>query len=529
MKRRRFLQGGGALAGGWMLPGLAGARDDWSGGEIRHLIPLTGRDSLLLKVSFAEPQRSPALRIGRRAVAGEPTDTLGRFWRFHADGLEGGQDYELVLERRGRRYADSWPLRTTPAGEAERARLLVFSCAGGPDDARTDDGRWRYLPVGVRQRLLARALAFEPDLAVGVGDQVYWDQFIAPRWRGDAAARVARERIWGKYGRYDEDLPVLGSSNEPTLTGCLDEQIASLYGARFRSVPLILTQDDHDYFENDEGLDEIVTFPPRHFTAQLARASQRLYYPEYLPDAGRPVSLPGSNRAGFSESYGSWRFGSLLELLLYDCRRRITLAGPTAVFVEPQAERWLLRRTADQGGARHLMHIPSTPFGWTAGKWGEWYPDYLQPDGRLGVQNPKPYWQAGWFAQHQRLLSGIAGQGERIPIVVSGDLHAIGSGLIARSGGLDFGDPVHAILAGPVSTGTGWPSAVRGIPAGVPRSLHVTERTAPMERNGFSLFDVDADGIDVRQFAWLPAQGLDAIDSMQPFSAFRISRREAGM
>lgn len=526
MNRRKFIRNSGLLTSSMVLPSLVGAADNWSGGQIQHLIPLTNHDSLMLKVSFVEPQSSPVLRVGSRAIEGVQTDSLGRFWTFRAEGLESDQDYELSLQQQGNRYADSWSLNTTPGPntDSESMRLLIFSCAGGPDDAQTENGAWRYLPVSMRQRLFDRALSFAPDLAIGIGDQVYWDQNVARRWRGDARAQANRERIWGKYGSFDEDLPVFGSSNEAALTNCLDEQLASLYSTNFRSTPLILTQDDHDYFENDEGTDDIITFPPRNFTSQLGRASQQLYFPEYLPDEYRPTHLAGSNRSGLSETYGSFRWGSLLELLLYDCRRNITLAGPTAVFVEEQTERWMAERTAAEDSARHLIHIPSTPFGWSAGKWGEWYPDYLQPSGQLGIENPKPYWQPGWFQQHQRILSSIANQDERIPIMVSGDLHAIGSGMITRSGPLSFDNPVHSILAGPVSTGTGWPSGVRGSGAQIPIDLDVQERVHPVENNGFSIFDVTTDSIEVRQFAWLPEQGLDVLDNLQPFSTFSISR-----
>ncbi len=526
MNRRKFIRNSSLLTGSALLPALTGAADNWSGGSIRHLIPLSSYDSILLKVSFAEPQNNPSLKIGQRLIAGSQTDTPGRFWRFLATALDSNQEYELSLQNAaGSRYADSWPLTTTPANDesSETMRLLIFSCAGGPDNAQASSGAWRYLPVSTRQRILRRALSFSPNLAIGVGDQVYWDQNVARRWSSGVALRE-RELIWGKYGSFDEDLPVFGSANEATLTGCLDEQIASLYSTDFRSVPLILSQDDHDYFENDEGTDDIMTFPPRNFTSRLGRASQSLYYPEFLPDQNRPVHLAGSARNGMSENYGSYRWGSLLELLMYDCRRHISIAGPTAVFVEEAAERWMAGRTADEQSSRHLIHIPSTPFGWTAGKWGEWYPDYLQPNGELGLGNPKPYWQSGWYAQHQRILSSLAGQDERIPLIISGDLHAIGSGMITRSDGLNFAKPIHTLLAGPVGTGTGWPSSARGIGSTVPVNMDVEERVHPMEKNGFSILDIDKDSIQVQQFAWLPEQGLDAIDSLQAFSNFRLNR-----
>ena len=526
MNRRKFIRDSSLLSSALFLPTISRAADSWSGGTIQHLIPLSNHDTILLKVSFAEPQDSPRLRIGGNDYPGARLDTLGRFWSFQASALESAQQYELtLLNSNGNRYADSWPLHTSPAetADVERVRLLIFSCGGGPDDALTENGVWRYLPVITRQRLLRRALSFAPDLAIGVGDQVYWDQNVARRWNSPQA-QIARQRIWGKYGRFDEDLPVFGTANEPTLTGCLDEQLASLYSTDFRSLPLILTQDDHDYFENDEGTDDMVSFPPRNFSARLARAQQALYFPEFLPDRNRPTHVAGSNRDGLSESYGSFRWGTLLELLMYDCRRFITLAGPTAVFVEAQAERWLAARTGAEESARHLIQIPSTPFGWSAGKWGAWYPDYLQPDGQLGIEIPKPYWQSGWFAQHQRILSTLSNQVERIPLIISGDLHAIGSGMITRSGGLNFDNPINTILAGPIGTGTGWPSSARGIGSTVPSSVEVEERVHPVENNGFSILDIDTDSIEVKQFAWLPAQGLDVIDSLQPFSTFKLSR-----
>jgi hypothetical protein len=525
MNRRNFMRKSGLLSASMMLPRFSDAADSWSEGQIQHLIPLSNHNSILLKVSFSEPQQDPSLRIGRSLINGQQRDTLGRFWSFRADGLESNQEYELTLQdSSGNRYADSWPLRTSPAidAESETLRVLIYTCAGGPDNAQGLDGSLRFLPVSTRQKLLERAMSFSPDLAVGVGDQVYWDQ-NTPRNNSPEAMRN-REYIWGKYGSLDEDLPIYGSANEAAITGCLDEQIASLYGSSFRSTPLILTQDDHDYFVGDVATDEEITFPPRNFTSRLGRAQQSLYFPEFLPDQNRPNYLAGSNRDGTSESYGTFRWGSLLEMLLYDCRRNVTLAGPSAVVVEPQSETWLHRRTADENSTRHLIQVPSTPMGWSAGKWAEWYPDFMQADGQLGIEVPKPYWQSGWFEQHQRILSSLASQRQRIPLMISGDLHAIGSGVIHRSEGLNFDNPIQTILSGPVGTGTAWPSASRGIGSTVPVSLQAEERASPIEKNGFTILDIDPDSINVRQFAWLPEDGLDAIDSLQPFSEFTLNR-----
>ena len=53
-------------------------------------------------------------------------------------------------------------------------------------------------------------------------------------------------------------------------------QIVPVYGTDFRSTPVFFLQDDHDYFDNDEAFDEIVTFPPVWFQLELGRATQRL-------------------------------------------------------------------------------------------------------------------------------------------------------------------------------------------------------------------------------------------------------------
>ena len=65
------------------------------------------------------------------------------------------------------------------------------------------------------------------------------------------------------------------------------------------------------------------------------------------------------------------------------------------------------RRARPATEITHVVHVPSNPPGWTAGKWGEWYPDVLGDDGKLTVKEPKPYWQPGWLKQHDRLMEAI--------------------------------------------------------------------------------------------------------------------------
>jgi hypothetical protein len=66
-------------------------------------------------------------------------------------------------------------------------------------------------------------------------------------------------------------------------------------------------------------------------------------------------------------------------------------------------------------------------------------PDILGDDDRLTTTKRKPYWQEGWLSQHDRLIAAIAAMPGRIPLIVSGDLHALAEGRMLRSGSLDFG------------------------------------------------------------------------------------------
>lgn len=531
MDRREFLVGtmGAALLRRWPADVLAQTgtprpSDSWDAGQVRHLLPTVNATRILVKASFSEPLASaPRLRVGSTTVIGRMNDTAGQHWQFDVADLAPGQRHSLSLEDgRGASLCEPWNLSTFPAPESapDRCRALFFTCAGGRESDGLTSGS---LPTAVRNRLLRRALSFEPDWAVANGDHVYWDLH---------SPRVPLERRSNaRLAAFDRSADVFGTTNETVLKRVAGPQITPVYGTDFRSTPVFFLQDDHDYFDNDEGMDEIVTFPPPWFQLQLARATQRLYYPEFLPDSSRPLGLPwgsvggASAGQGVSESFGTVRFGRLAEVLLYDVRRTLTLAGPSAVFVDAAVERWLHERTASSDAA-HVVHGPSNPPGWTAGKWGEWYPEVLD-DGRLTTAVAKPYWQSGWLAQHDRLMASLAAAEHRIPLVVSGDLHAIASGRMLRAGSHDLrSNPITTVLAGPIGTGPrGWPSAFRGIGATPPAHLDLDEDVEPIEQHGFTLVDFLPDRILLRFFAWdITSQPLEAIDSLQPFHTVELGR-----
>jgi hypothetical protein len=529
MTRREFLVGSmGATilasrpAESFAQVGTSPPRGPWDPGRVRHLLPTVSDTRILIKASFTQPLGAPpTLRLGTTAVVGRMNDTAGECWQFHAAGLTPARRHSLSLAAaNGASLCEPWELSTFPARDAtpDRFRLLFFTCAGGPESSSLTAGN---LPTAVRNRLLRRALSFQPDAAIANGDHVYWDLH---------APRTPRERRnTTRLDSFNRSALVFGNTNETVLKRAAAPQIVPVYGTDFRSTPVFFLQDDHDYFDNDEGTDEIVTFPPVWFQLQLARATQRMYYPEFLPDAARPSNLPWSSlddRAEVSESFGTLRFGRLAEILLYDVRRTMTLAGPSAVFISPEVEQWLHAR-ANATEVKHLVHAPSNPPGWSAGKWGEWYPDILDDGGKLTTAKPKPYWQSGWLHQHDRLMQSMAAMDGRIPLVVSGDLHAMAIGRMLRAGALDFrARPITTVLSGPIGTGPGgWPSAFRGIGPTPPAHLDLQEDLKPIEQHGFILADFLPDRIVLRLFRWdVKTQPPDAIATLEPFHTVELGR-----
>lgn len=539
--RRRFIGAAAAAAAGTGLSrSPARAEDGWRAGPLQHLIPAASHDRVALKCSFAEPlDFVPVLRIGGRPVAGRGTDTERRFFSFDASGLEPDTEYALQLLGGGETLCDPWPLRTfpLPVAQPESVRFLAYTCAGGHPESG------RFLPLAVRRRLLRRALSFRPRALIAIGDHIYWDQRTVLYNRGEERGRQVRE-FYEQIGWLDLSLPALGTSNETSLKAAAGPQIAELYGVMLRSTPSYFVSDDHDYYENDDADPQMVTLPPDRYQVEFARFTRNAYLPEFLPDVERPLAISGTGAGdrepGISEAFGTFRYGRLAEVLIYDCARYLSLKGVHAGLVPPETEHWLHQRTRDQAVAQ-LFHVPSHPFGWSAGKWREWYPDVADLDDggatvsrigdfagsnfRLTTEREKYFWQEGWWRQHQRLLESLTSQSQRAGIVLSGDLHAIGHSVLEGSGDLDLSsNPAHAVLTGPLGTLGGWPSAARGTPPLAASGVVHDVRGETFEKNGFALFDVTPSEVTVRLFAWKTGEPESAIDDLEPYHTAVIRR-----
>ncbi len=521
MRRRDFLRyASGAAAtgllGGWPDLASAGRRRQCAepAGEsgVAHVLPTVSHDRMLLKVSFREPQETPPwLHVDWRRVPGIPTDTRGRYWAFDVERLEPGRRYTLELLADGCPVMDPWELATfpSPGARPERFRVLVYTCAGGDDFLRI------YVPMESRRALLRRALDFEPDAALVIGDHVYWD-----REAGGLSFLVGLARqVLGFGDGFDPSAPVLGNAtNEEYLTFIGDRQIGELYGTLFRSLPTFFTLDDHDYFEDDR--EELFKFPADAFMRELARSIQWLYYPELLARAGQP-QLPGSaapdrpRRVG--EAFGALRYGRLAELLIYDCKGYVS-TGPEGGLVPDAVEAWLHRRMGTSS-ATHVVNVPSNPVGWTAGKPAEWYPDAVVR-GELTLDVAKNGWQPGWLAQHDRLLRA-ASERPGLPLFLSGDIHSIAEARILRSGDVDLSaNPIVSLISGTPGTGPrGFPSQVRQTVALAPLSMQAEDVVPVEEHNGFHLVDFEPDRVTIHHFRWIPPPGFDPVDvpTLEPF------------
>jgi hypothetical protein len=115
-----------------------------------------------------------------------------------------------------------------------------------------------------------------------------------------------------------------------------------------------------------------------------------------------------------------------------------------------------------------------------------------------------------------------------VPLVISGDMHAIALGKMLRSGSLDLNrNPINVALSGTIGTRpTGWPSnGIRGTPATPSAVLDLQEQIKPIEQHGFTLGDFTPDKIVLRFFRWdLKAQSIETIDALQPFHTVELSR-----
>lgn len=503
IKRRSLLKRLGLAA--VLNPLMKVARSRAESEPFNHILCTCSDSQIAVTLSTHAVMESPRLHCGGEQAAGHRVDSQGKHWRFLVSDLQAATEYSLQVYDGANEIGEAWPLQTFPAPDAlpDQFKLLSYTCAGGGDGFGFM-GRQYFKPLEFKRRLLASALAEEPDAALAIGDHIYWDL------RGQGIPQIGRKKPllkWGlghylrwKFGEFDRSADMIGTDNEVVLKAIGQEQIASLYGTDFKSVPLFFIGDDHDYFENDDAERDLVTFPADAFSKRAAKAMADLYYPALLDGPAE-----GGGRLA-----GRLRYGRLFDGILLDCAGGLTLGGE-ARLVPAAIEEWAIE-TCVESSASHFAFIPSHPLGYTAGKWREWYPDVVAEEGdqtvsnellgetkgSLGLNADKYLWQSGWWAQHQRLLAALAARGGS-RFMVSGDIHALAAERITQSGDLDLSDrPVTSLLSGPVSSSDGtWPSAARGVQAAVPAWLKAETLVPVTEVNSYTMIEITKDSVSM--------------------------------
>ena len=395
-------------------------------------------------------------------------DTRGEHWHFYATDLEPGRRYALSLaDSRGRALAQPWEIATFPGPDErpQKFRVLFYTCAGGHEALN-------FLPTAVRNRLLRRGL----ELCARRGGGKRRSRLLGSTRAGRTARLSPRPRPRSCRGNSTARRPCSAATTRPCSS-------ASATPRSPRSIRPISVR-PRCFSSRTTTITSTMTRRPTRSSRSRPPSSwcssPALRRTSIIRSSCRTSPAPWACRgprwatasaasprvSARSATGGSPRFSSTTS------GAPSTLAGPSAVYVDLEVEKWLRARTAATE-VTHLVHAPSNPPGWTAGKWGEWYPDVLDADGKLTVAKPKPYWQSGWLKQHDRLIAAMSAMKGRIPLVISGDMHAIAIGRMLRSGTLDLkANPVNAVLSGPIGTRpAGWPSERRGI--GAQPALHL--------------------------------------------------------
>ncbi|MBD3197287.1 MAG: hypothetical protein GF317_19690 [Candidatus Lokiarchaeota archaeon] len=528
---------------------------NWNHGSVVHILPAASHDRFLIKTSFKTPVQNPRLNVSGTLINGTMMDTRGYFWGFDVQGLSSNTSYVMqLLDNIDDSLCDPWPLKTFPNPEAdtEHLRLVVFTGSGGHDACRNWYGMGQ-MPLALRQKLINKAMEFQPDAVIGTGDQIYYDIKY-----GKTPQNLGQSRRAIQFnGRFDPSIGVLGTPNEGVLKKAVDCQISYLYGSALRSTPTYFILDDHDYFANDEanaedslGLEMLlvwnspfsekgISFPPEDFLMELGRTAQKMYLPEFLPDSNRPIDLPDTNLPNnfenTSECFGTLRYGNLVEGLLYDVRRYVTgdylnVSAVNASFIPDKAEQWLKNRMESED-TDYIINISPISYGWSAGKWLSWYPDVktkINGQPALTTDIEKYAWQEGWFKQHNRILNYSYNMENATDLFLCGDMHTQTAGFIKESGDLNFTDnPVPSVLVGSLgANGGSYPSGgLRGIEAAPPVDLIVEEDLPSYEKSGFVVVDIFKSNITVNFYGWrLSIDPIEQIDSLTSHHTFVVQR-----
>ena len=244
------------------------------------LLPTVSDTRMLIKASFnAAAEQRPDLANRRYFVRGRMSDTRGEHWHFYATGLQPGRRYPLsLIGSDGRTLSQPWELSTFPGPERSSGAIscLFFTCAGRPRGI--DHLAPPSQPPAASRPELRSPMQWWRMAITCIGTS---SRPLAGRYT-DARGRKAYRKI----------RPLRESCSAATTKPCSSAsamlQIASIYKTDFRSTPVFFLQDDHDYFDNDDATDEIIT---SHLHTSCCSSLARLSISTILSSSGCRASI----------------------------------------------------------------------------------------------------------------------------------------------------------------------------------------------------------------------------------------------
>jgi alkaline phosphatase D len=384
--------------GKWSYLLRAQSPDGSSFGPFRHGVasgdPLTDRVILWTRVTSGE-NLSPAIDVEWRVATDPSMDVVvargdvrtasERDFTVKVDvgGLQPGRTYYYAF-RAGAQRSPIGRTKTLPAGDAPRTRLALLCCSNYPSG---------FFNV-------YRCVANRPDLdaVVHVGDYIY--EFENGRYGdGSGLLRIPEPR---------REAVSLSDYRIRYATYRSDPDLQEAH----RQHPFIAVWDDHE-LTNDAWSGGASNHNPEQGEGDWPTRQAAAYraYLEWMPVR----EAPGTG----IHLYRSFRFGSLLDLIMLDTRGlRDRQADDLAAFVDPNRtmlgaaqEAWLfdkLRSSQRAGTAwrllgQQVLFARVTPPGWPV----------LSSD----------LWD-GYQAARDKVLDFLANEGVRDVAVLSGDLHS---------------------------------------------------------------------------------------------------------
>ena len=359
-----------------------------------------------------------------------------------------------------------WTLGTFPPRDSkpDRFRLLVYTCAGGNGEARTSDGTQAFVPLAERQRLLRRALSFQPQAVIANGDHVYWDLLAGPsarilmstRDRGQARRQGVQPRAAGARHR---ERGAARSRGVAADRRPLRHPAALDAGLLPAGRPRLLRERPRRRHHRH------VPARPVHARARRARRRSSTTPSSCPTPIARPGSAAPARRIArrVSPRRSARCATATARALLWDCRRYHHAGGADRRLHAARDRAWLLaphggadERRAHRGAACRRRRWAGARASGASGiptcsrRAASSAPPRRSPTGRKDgtastIACSKP--PSRWIASR---------------LFVSGDLHALGVGRILRSGSLNLrSNPITTVLAGPLGTGpVGWASVV---------------------------------------------------------------------